>query len=67
MLYGLDRDTLRLHALEALRILGSTNDPDKQEEYLLSVLTIIYQAGQIDANDRMIERRQRDFQNSIKT
>lgn len=57
MFYGLDRDKLKLHTLETLRVLGTSDDGDTREEYLLSVLTIIYQAGQIDANDRMIARQ----------
>ncbi|MBS0251488.1 MAG: hypothetical protein JSR78_10555 [Proteobacteria bacterium] len=51
-----DYDYLRSLTVEALRVLGTSNDAYAREEYLFSVLKLTQQRGEIIANDRMIQR-----------
>lgn len=50
------RDEIRTQALEALRVLGTSKDDEAREEYLASLLLIVYQSGEIAANAACIER-----------
>lgn len=49
-------DQLRFDALELLRVLGTSSDDESREEYVYSVLKIVFQRGQIEANAAHIAR-----------
>ena len=47
-------EDLRLKAVETLRMLGTSSEEDRREEFLYSVLKIVYQSGVIDNQSRII-------------
>jgi hypothetical protein len=49
-------DEIRSKTVEALGLLVNEKDAFVHEEYLQSLLTVIYQAGRIDANNELIAR-----------
>lgn len=49
-------DELNTKALEALRLLSQEGDQFVREEFLLGLLTVVYQSGRIDANNETIKR-----------
>lgn len=51
------RDEARTKAVEALAMLGSTDDHDAREQYLTEVLWVVYQEGVIAANNEQIKRK----------
>lgn len=52
-------DRLRSEAVEALRLLGLAHDDYDREEYLLSLLKVVFQRGEIAAGDRDIAKNSR--------
>jgi len=56
---SISADDLRSEAVEALRLLGLSRDDYDREEYLLSLLKVVFQRGAIAAGDRDISKNDR--------
>jgi hypothetical protein len=57
-------DDLATLAVEVLRVLGTSADDQKREDYVRSVLLTTYQAGVIAANEEQIEQNNRALRKS---